>query len=276
MYIFFKENNKSNKQTGGIVPENQKNIVTGLSNDLKPIVQKLATNITKLHKASEDLNLKIYIESYIHFERDLRTLIEIWDIHEKSGGDLVSKAIDWLNSTEYPQVLETHLRDLKVPFTGSFPDYEIPPFKLSIQVDKRFVKLSMGKKSQQTNIFAPEPLAKWVSAKYQALINSTFNSDQLCKEILEAYPYLSSRSWGMSVSLKDIYQLLTLKGSTKKEYPESIFVFDLGRLLENRTIEYKGHSFDFQPHNTANKNYAVVNSKGRERQLGLISIYKVE
>lgn len=255
------------------MPEDQKNIVTDLATNLKPVVQKLATNIAKLQKSSEDLNLKVYVETYSHFERDLRNLMEIWDIHEKSGNDLVSQANAWFTGTEYPQVLETHLRDLKVPFAGSFPDYEIPPFKLSIQVNRRVVKLSMGKKSQQTNIFAPEPLANWVSEQYHDLINSPFNSDQLCKELLAAYQYLSKNN--SSVSLKDVYQILTLRSNTRQEYPESIFIFDIGRLLESFKIEHKGHSFIFAPHLEHNKNYALIDRNGTERQVGLMRISNV-
>jgi len=257
------------------VPEDQI-AVTELATRLRPVAQRLVKNIAKLQKSSQDLNLKGYIESYSSFDGDLQTILELWNGHDESGHDLVAQANDWLTSTEYPQLLEASLRNLKVPFTGSFPDYEIPPFKLSIQVERRFAKLSMGKKSQQINVFAPEPLANWVSEKYQSLINSSFNSDQLCKDILEAYPYLSNKSWGVSVSLKDMYQLLTLRSNTKKEYPESIFMFDLGRLLESFKIEYKGYSFDFQPHKVANKNYAIIDRRGKERQLGLISIYKID
>lgn len=259
----------------GIMPEDQ-NAVTELAASLKPLVQKLTKNLAKLQKSSQDLNLKGYVEAYSSFDGDLQTTVELWNSHEESDCDLVAQANNWLISQEYSQLLETCLCDLKVPFTGSFPEYEIPPFKLSIQVERRIVKLSMGKKSQQTNIFAPKPLADWVSEKYQTLMNSSFNSDQLCKELLEAYPYLSNKSWGVTVSLKDIYQLLTLRSNTKKEYPEPIFMFDLGRLLESVKIEYKGHSFDFQPHKISNKNYAIIDRRGKERQLGLISIYKVD
>ena len=251
--------------------EDQKNIVTDLATNLKPVVQKLTTNIAKLQKSCEDLNLKGYVEAYSHFERDFRTLVEIWDIHEKSGNDFVSQSDAWLSSPEYPQVLEASLRDLKVSFTGSFPDYDISPFKLSIQVDKRFVKLSMGKKIQKTNTFAPEPLAKWVSEQYYDLINSSFNSDQFCKELLGAYQYLGKN--GTWVCLKDVYQILTLRSGTKQEYPESIFIFDISRLRENFKTEYKGYLFEFAPHHDQSKNYDVVNRNlNKAQQIGLICI----
>ena len=264
---------KKQQPDGDVVPEDQKNIVTDLATNLKPLVQKLAANIAKLQKSSEDLNLKVYVESYSHFERDLRTLVEIWDIHEKSGNDLVSQANTWFTGTEYPQVLETYLHNFKLPFTGSFPDYEIPPFKLSIQVERRVVKLSMGKKSQSTSVFAPEPLASWVSDQYHVLINSPFNSDQLCKELLAAYQYLSKNN--SSVSLKDVYQILTLRSNTRQEYPESIFMFDIGRLLESFKIEYKGYSFIFAPHLEHNKNYTLIDRNGTERQVGLMRISNI-
>jgi len=253
------------------VTGDQKNVVADLATNLKSVVQKLATNITKLQKYSEDLNLKGYVEVYSRFEQDFRTLVEIWDIHEKSGNDFVSQTDAWLSSPEYPQVLEASLRGLKVPFTGNFPDYEIPPFKLSIQIDKRSVKLSMGKKIQKTNTFAPEPLAKWVSEQYYDLINKPFNSDQLCKELLGAYQYLSKND--AYVCLKDVYQILTLRSSTKQEYPESIFIFDISRLRENFKIEYKEYLFEFAPHHDPNKNYDIVNRNlNQPQQIGLMRI----
>ena len=162
----------------------------------------------------------------------------------------------------------------KIVFTGTFPEYSIPPFKLVFNLHNNSVRLSMGRKSHQTFTLEPHSLVHWINKHYEPVVSSPFEQEQFCKEIMSAYKLLSQSNWRRQISLKDVYQVLTIRGSTKQEYPESIFMFDLARLLQSPMIEIDNFYFEFAPHKEAKKNYFIANSQGQEKTIGLVSIYE--
>jgi hypothetical protein len=141
----------------------------------------------------------------------------------------------------------------------------------------------MGRKGEQSRNLAPHLVAEWVSKKYESLINSKFSFEQLCKELTIAYKYISGEKWGNPVLVKDIYRLLTIKPEAREAYPETHYIFDLSRLLDQYDIKYRDEKdenieyvFEFTPHKQSTKNYTVVNRHGIQKTVGNITIRKVE
>ena len=177
-----------------------------------------------------------------------------------------------LKRIDYIQQIESFLNQKQILFSGEFPDYQIPPFKLSFDLHKNVVKLSMGKKLFKSTVLEPERLASWVVKYYFQICNSSFNQVQFCKEIMSAYKYLGQSNWRLQISVKDIYRILTIKSSTRKEYSESVFMFDLARLLQMPTIELDGFCFEFSANKDSGKNYFLTDNRGKEKTVGLVSI----
>ncbi len=243
---------------------------------LLKLSKQISNKIQKLKTASEELNLKDYTNLSNNLEPEIETLLHLWRAFTEASHAFRVEAQELLKSPEYPMQLVAALQFQNIPFSGDFPNYDIPPFKLLIKMEQSLAKLNMGRKSQQTYSLSPKILADWIAENYKALVNRTFNHDRFCKELLSVYPYLSHGSWGVPVPIQEVYALLTLKTEVKQDYPESHFIFDLSRLLEQYEIKDNLHTFEFSPHKQAKRNYVVVNQYKKERSIGNMTIFKKE
>ncbi|MCG2790392.1 MAG: hypothetical protein L6305_01415, partial [Actinomycetia bacterium] len=51
--------------------------------------------------------------------------------------------------------------------------------------------------------------------------------------------------WGKAVKLIEIYNLMTLRRTTKQEYPKQFYQYELGLLKENLNLSFNGYRFEF-------------------------------
>jgi hypothetical protein len=242
---------------------------------LLKLSQKIRTGVQRLKTASDQLNMRDYRRTITDLEQDIGQFWGIWQEFIGVSHTFAEQMQEFLNSADYAERMNNALTAGKIPCSGDFPNYDIPPFKLSIKLNQSLAKLSLGKKSSQTYALAPTILADWVVEKYRALLSRPFAQTRFCKELLSVYPYLNQGNWGTLVPLQEVYKLLTLKTETRQEYPESHFIFDLGRLLEQYEITYEGYYFDFSSHKETKKNYTIVNPQGREKAIGMMSIRQI-
>jgi hypothetical protein len=244
------------------------------------LIARISTTLKKLKIAEKTLSIRSFRlgvkalgQDFTHIENASKDfLVE----QQTCLVDLCEK----INHPDYSTKLESALRDQKVYFSGAFPDHDISPFKLSINIKNYTARLSMGRRSQQTDNLSPVSLAQWVGNKYDKLFNSKFKHERFCGELFEAYRYLSHSEWYVPVLIKEVYSILTIKAEAKQEYPESRFVFDLGRLLQEFEIKHSDHDgtqyiIDLSLHKQSSKNYTVVNEAGKERAIGNLIIRKV-
>ena len=227
----------------------------------------------KMRDAQKHWNIKQYEDARKEFDKALGKIAENQQLLADTEDKWLSDIQQQLQSSDYPQQIEKFLEENQISFSGRFPDYHIPPFKLSFDLSKNLVKLIMGRKPLQTHSLEPQQLVNWIVQHYRSVLSSRFASEQFCKEILSAYKYLSQSNWRRQISVKDIYQLLTIKKTTKQDYPESNFMFDLARLLQNPTIENEDCYFEFTAHKESKNNYFLTDPQGREKTIGLVSIY---
>jgi hypothetical protein len=186
-----------------------------------------------------------------------------------------------LKSQEYAVSVEKEIKALNVPICGEFPQYELPPFKLSISLENFEAKLSLGRKSERTSVLNPQELAKWVSARYKKVSGRRFNSTAFMKDLLEAYRVSNCLiyrekdvAWGRAVPLLEIYDLLTLKQTSRQDYPKQFFMFDLGLLKEQSTISLEGFRFELGFARNQSRSIVIVDSLGREDRISSLTVYK--
>lgn len=250
-----------------------------------PVFDSSAKSLLKnwqiIKNISKSWNIKDSINNSSNMIPLIERLTESWTIIQEeldaSFEDLKQK----INSSEFILSLENSLRDLGVPISGEFPQYDIPPFKLSISRDAYEARLSLGRKHERTAVLNPPELAKWVSIRYKKLTGRKFNQTAFMKELLEAYSYANRLiyrekdvAWGRAVSLNDIYDLLTLKVSSKQDYPKQFYIYDLGLLKEQSTISYEDYKFELGFARNQSKSIAIVDSLGRESRISSLTIYK--
>lgn len=248
--------------------------------DVDAVLKRLSSRWVSIKKARIDLDFKTAAQALDDTDEAIRQLALIWGEHQTVIKNAIQIDQDEVLSDAYVIEVEKAMKDAKIPIKGEFPTYEFPPFKLTFSREHGYVKLSMGRRSQQKKAFAPEAIAAWVAKEYQRVINSKFNAERFCQELLIAYEMgnrlnlkQDSVLWGHSVSLKEIYKLLTLKQSAKQDYPEALFTYDLARLKEQFDIRYDGRRFEFAPSRDQSSGLLLVNSKGQESRVSSLIIY---
>lgn len=233
-------------------------------------------------KSRQDWDFKTSAQVLDGLAAELAKLGDRWQ--ENSGLLRQGLAADqaWAQSVAYPMAIEAELQAVGIPFKGEFPSYDFPPFKLTFNLDQGTVRLSMGRKSQQTKVFFPAQVAQWVHGQYRKVIDSKFDATRFCRELLSAYEILNRMdmhqdevAWGHSIGLKDIYRLLTLKQVAKQDYPEPLFTFDLARLKEHPEIRYEQYQFELQPSRNL-PGFVLINSQGQESRVSTLAIHRVE
>lgn len=242
------------------------------------LIREMGATVKKLETAKNTLHIKDFqagIETLRQYFTQLENRKEFVENLEASS----QKLREQVNDPDYPRELESALREQNLPFLGTFPNYDIPPFRLSVDIDKLTARLSMGRKSKQNGSLSPTSIAQWVGKDYKKLVNSKFNHERFCQELIQAYRYLSQSEWRLPVLIKDVYGILTIKAEARQEYPESQFMFDLSRLLKQYEVKYterdgSEYIFDLSPHKQPAKNYTIVNESGKERAVGNLIIRK--
>ena len=242
--------------------------------------KKMSVTAKKLETARNTLHIKDFQAGIETLRQEFTQLENREEFIENLEASL-RKLREQVTNLDYPRELESALKEQNLPFTGTFPNYEIPPFKLSVDINKLTARLSMGKKSRQAGSLSPTSLSQWIREDYKKLVNSKFNQERFSKELLQAYRYLTKSEWRLPVLIKDVYGVLTIKAEAKQEYSESRFMFDLSRLLDQYEIKYterdgSKYIFDLSPHKEPVNNYTVVNESGREKAIGNLIIRKIE
>ena len=236
-----------------------------------------------LKNISKSLNLKDSILIASKMGILTNELKDNWDSLQVVTDQIFEEIKQKLNSPEYILSLEKAIKELNVPLTGEFPQYELPPFKLSISLDAFEAKLSLGRKLERSSSLNPQELGKWVASRYKKVSGRKFNLIAYMKDLLEAYT-ISNRLnyrekeavWGRAVPINEIYDLLTIKQTAKQDYPKQFFIYDLGQLKEQSTICFEKYRFELGFARNQSKSIAIVDSLGRESRISSLTIYKEE
>lgn len=246
-------------------------------------VRLIAKNWFSLKKARKGWDFKSTQQLLDILTQDIQQLKNTWEIQKPAieTGQIFDQT--HVNSAEYPPELEAALQAAGIPFRGEFPNYEFPPFKLTFNLDLGTVRLALGRRSQQTRAFAPTQVAEWVALQYKRVVESKFDADRFCKELLFAYELLNRLAmkqdhvtWEHPIPLKEIYRILTVKQSAKQDYPEAMFIFDLARLKEQLLITYNGYTFELVPTREQLNSYVLINRQGQESRVSTLNIYQTD
>ena len=244
------------------------------------VLKQLTRRWGSIKKAKQDLDFKTVVQALDGVDEDIRQLETGWGEHHTVIKEAIQVDREFVLSDAYPLEIEKAMNNAEIPIKGEFPNYEFPPFKLIFSLNNGYVRLSMGRRSLQSKTFAPSTLAAWVAREYQKVVNSKFNAEHFCHELLVAYEMLNQLNlksdgvvWGHPIALKEIYKLLTLKQSVKQDYPEVIFAYDLARLKEQFEISYDSRRFELVPSRNQSSGLLLVSSKGQESRVSSLIIY---
>jgi len=192
---------------------------------------------------------------------------------EAADAALAAWSAESLSSTvaAYAADLERAAAQLRLPLQGVFPDYEVFPLKLSLDLPGEQATISRRK----TTTLEPLSLMREVQARHQALHRSTFNAKRFMKALTAAHRLQSDagRAIGMDVSLTAIYEVLTMR-TGPGDYTKSEFAFDIYRLRRESDMVYDHKQLSFL--NGRSGNIPVPNAKGGTDALGILRLAEVE
>lgn len=255
----------------------EENKTTEINNSIKKISK--TWSIINISIPSWDFNtLKTSIED---FDKNLITADKEWKIFKNTIIENIDNNSKKVGNKEYILDLETSLKEQKLPLIGEFPEYSIPPFKLVINKEAFEIKLFFGRKFDKTTIMKPKEIAIWVQNKYKKITNKKFDTSGFMKELIEAYKVVNKCTyrekdiiWGKAVKILDIYSILTLKRSTKLDYPKQLYMYELAQLKENSEMVYEDCKFELGFARNPTDAIVIVDSKGVESRISSLTIYK--
>lgn len=250
-------------------------------NGLSGILHRLATQTKKLKSADQVWDLVSSQKHLKELERDLAYLANHWSPIYQALQQRWQEQHRALGDPDYARDLEAALTELAIPWQGKFPSYELLPLKFTISLDPPSAVLTLGRKQwKKTNALAPESLSQWVNQHYTRVRKRPFQRERFCKELLNAYECLNrlhnqsqTVKWGHSVSLLDVYDLLTLRVSTRQEYSKVLFTFDLSQLRQQGDMTYKGYRLELAAVRDPGANLVLMN-RHQEERVGSLTIYQ--
>ncbi len=251
--------------------------------ELAVIDRRLQNNLTKARKAIDNWDFKELEKALETLGEDARALAA----RHESAMPEISRTLraeqEFVSGDAYPGELEQALRGAGLPVQGSYPKYELIPFKLTVDPEQGAVILSVGRKSERTYAFAPQQVADWVSVRYKKLVERKFDSERFCRELVDAYRTGNRIAykqddvlWGRAVSLSTIYDLLTVRRSTRQEYPKELYIYELGRLKEQFEIGYQNYRLEFGFARNQAHALLVIDSQGRESRISSLIVHREE
>lgn len=244
--------------------------------------RQLYKNWLAVKKAKAVWDFRALQKAESAYATELDELAELWSEGQSQLAREVRADSDFVGSDAWRIEVEDALKAQGIPLQGSFPQYEFPPFKLTLAVDEQEAKLGLGRKLERTTALCPKTLAAWVSARYQAVAGKRFDAGSFMRDLLQAYKFANKMAfreedvlWGRAVGLDVIYELLTVKQSARQEYPKPLFVYNLGRLKEQFDLTHDGYRLELGFARNQSRALLVVDSQGRESRLSSLTVYKV-
>lgn len=252
--------------------------ITEIDSSIKNISKTWSIISKSIH--SWDFNtLKTSIED---FDKNLITAGKEWETLKNTIIEDMANDSKKIGDKEYISDLDISLKEQKLPLIGEFPEYLIPPFKLVINKGAFEIKLFFGRKSEKITIMKPGEIAIWVLNKYKKITNKKFDTSNFMKDLIEAYKIVNKLTyrekniiWGKAVKLLEIYNVLTLKRSTKLDYPKQLYMYELAQLKENsEEMLYEDYKFELGFTRNQTDAIVIVDSKGAESRISSLTIYK--
>lgn len=163
-----------------------------------------------------------------------------------------------------------------LPLEGQYPRYLVYPIR--VLVDARRMGVLINRKLHRG--LRISRVVEVVRSERTRLLSRAYNAGYFLADLEAAYDGLveleSAKNQvqvsGHEVGLRHIYRRLVPMRQWRSEYPEGFFAFDLHRLLQSGTTHSSdGRRLHLAPARTASNNLAVLDSSGREVQLGLIA-----
>jgi hypothetical protein len=161
----------------------------------------------------------------------------------------------------------------QVDVIGSFPNYEIFPFKIRFDVESQDIYIDRKKVA----CARPESFVQSVKDARERLIKVSFNAGQFASELAGSYDLAllkTSNAPDADVYLQTLYKFLVPMSRFRKDYDQQSFAFDLARLYSSEPVELKdGRKYQFGSSRHNNKAIRILDEAGHVQYLATIRFF---
>ncbi|MGI6649680.1 MAG: hypothetical protein ACOX5W_11705 [Bacillota bacterium] len=185
---------------------------------------------------------------------------------------------DYVENGDFAEQMLACCEQLGVDVKGSFPTFEMFPFKVKVDVEN--LDLYLDRKRVQC--LRPLAFVQEVKKNRDKLLRASFDARAFVKALVAAYDLvLLKQNQGRTTKLeapdlylKDLYDMLTPMSRQKREYDQQSFAFDLSRLYASdlRTTE-DGRQFQFGPSRNVRRAIRILDQEGQEHFLSTIRFF---
>jgi len=248
---------------------------------LKKSLRSLNNVFTKLEKAQNTWDFTDFLKYRAKFEETINDVIEGWDDELSQLESNLSEKRQILQQPAYGEELKDALLAKDLPLEGDFPNYQLGPFELKLDKEIPLITFKFGRRTEKIRFFATDAVAEKISSQYKRIVNRPFNAGRFAKELRAAYEVANRLSfqnrniqWGNVVSLKKVYDLLTLRGTTRREYPEPHYIYDLSRFRQSE-MHFDNYRFELGTSRDVGRTYLLIDpDTRREIRISSLSIYE--
>lgn len=173
-------------------------------------------------------------------------------------------------------------REQELAVTGSWPAYEVFPFKVRIYPERRLIEIN----DRQVRILRPKALAAHLKVAKNRLYRNKFNPTAFLDALARVYDnmlavrrasYRVDVQENMDVSLLDVYEHLTPLPSQRRAYPRNMFAFDLHRLfLADAFVASDGRRLILGAVKQRSRALLVYDAQGRDWRYGSMRFVREE
>jgi len=252
--------------------------------ELKKHITRAGRTITEIEKARKEWDFYTFDRLSGGLPDEISHLPEVCTREMESIRHEMERLRGELRDDGYREKLETALAAAGLSYEGTFPNYQIAPFKLNLDLSMGQVRLEFSRKRETKYKLEPSAVAQWVKKRHTALLKRPFQSKRFFENLLSAYKVANRLAygrdkeevlWGKPVQLAQLFELLTLRRETRKEYPKEYFIYDIAR-LRKEGLEQDGHRVEFGPSREAGRTFLVpsLGQTGNEERFSSLIIYK--
>lgn len=249
--------------------------------ELKRTLRSLVSLIRKLEKAQNTWDFTDFAKNRTKFEERIKDVFEIWESELSRLEGNLSEKQQILQQPEYREELISALQAKDLPLEGDFPDFQLGPFRLKIETENKQIIFKFGRRTEKIRFLEPGVVADRISSRYNSILRRRFNANRFAQQLIVAYKVANRLSfqernvqWGRVVPLKELYTLLTLRNESRREYPESYYIYDLSRFRQSE-MRFNNYRFELGFSREVGRTYLLIDpDTRREIRVSSLSIYR--
>jgi hypothetical protein len=197
-------------------------------------------------------NMKVTNQTIENTNTQLETLISTFNAQE------------YIESGEWTTQMLEYGREGKIDIQGTFPIYEMFPFRVRVDSENQDIYIDRKKFSY----LRPSIFINQVSKMQEKLNKASFNAVKFATELAACYDrflLIKDKKADADVYLLDLYTLLVPMGRFRTDYNKQAFAFDIARLRRAGEITIKdGRTVQLGSSRNEKKAIRVLNDAGLE------------